>query len=361
MTPNTQVIKLYVRPCHMVSDHADEHQAITVGWAPLFNRMLLLRRTFTERVVFLSEEEVMAALFSGTMFLTGPLDLCWSILHSCNLRCSYCLDGGKGLMTPPQEEQNEHLHHICSSQTLLTVDICGGEPLLHRHLYDLLGPIKEAGIGITMTTHGGFLAQHAERLSCYLDGIRVSIDGSTAEKHNHLRGRTGAFERMIQGVKAARQNGIRIMINTVAMQPNMSDWEDIIQLAHDIGAAEIWLLQFLPLGLGSQHANTYAIDTDRFLAYGKELQARYTTADFAVRLRDNESAVGYVVAYANGFVFANGALDINSSDERQVPLGTLKDTNLDTLWQTHSPQHPYTIGCSPEIIAGKALPVYPQQ
>jgi hypothetical protein len=124
------------------------------------------------------------------------------------------------------------------------------------------------------------------------------------------------------------------------MQPNYDDWEDIIKLAQDLGAAEICLLQFLPLGLGRNCASDYAISTQQFLERGKELQARYTTHDFTIRLRDTDQASGFVAIYANGLVLANADLDVlRSGNSRQLALGQLTDEHLDTLWQRHLHAH----------------------
>lgn len=352
--PSSQGVKLYVRTVacwpspeqkttavfgkndRRGSDDTSESNhdfPLSLAWSPQHNCMFLLRRAFTEKVVVISKDELMKNVTEATITVNGPTRLCWSILHTCNLHCPYCLDGGKGLPVPALGTQQIYLKNMLSSQTLLTIDFSGGEPLLHRHLYELMDQVKKAGVGITITTHGGFLERHAERLSQYVDGIRVSLDGSTAEKHDRLRGKRGLFDALMRGIQKAQQCGIRLRINTVAMRQNSGDWEDIIKLARDLGAEEVSLLQFLPLGMGGTNVAEYFINTRDFLERGRELKARYETPSFEVRLRDLEGATGYVTMYSDGSMLANADLDSALPAQRQEVLGYIDAESLDAMWQ----------------------------
>lgn len=304
----------------------------SIAWSPHYNRTLLLRKGFDEKVVYLTHDEIRDNLIDGVVKVSGPLRLCWSILHPCNLDCPYCLDGGKEIATPNLDSQLTLLSRMTSSKQLLTIDFSGGEPLLHKHLYDLLGAVRASGIGVTITTHGGLLERHAERLAGFIDGVRVSIDGSRAEYHDSLRKSPGLFNALIHGVKKLKENDISVRINTVVMKPNIDDVEDIILLSRDLGAREISLLQFIPIGHGASKLSDYFINTEEFLRIGGRLKSCYESPDFEVRLRDIDGAAGYVTVYANGLVLANADLDARSLQERQQVLGSLTESDLDLLW-----------------------------
>jgi MoaA/NifB/PqqE/SkfB family radical SAM enzyme len=336
-------LKVYVREVELRNSlsqgvkvgPSENHPLASLAWVPAYNRNILLRGTYKDRVIYPGEDALQSELIEGEIVVGGPLRLCWSILHPCNLECPYCLDGGKSIPTPHYLLQREVVANMLSSRYLLTVDFSGGEPLLHRRLYDLLDEFRTAGVGVTLTTHGGLLAAHAERLSAYVDGVRVSIDGSNAIKHDTLRGSPGLFHSLLNGIKLLKKQGVRVRVNTVVMRPNLTDLKPIVLLARDLGAEEISLLQFLPIGLGTHKLSEYFVDTEEFIQIGTALKDSLESPTFTIRIRDLEGAAGYLTVYANGLALANADLDSEESDRRQVVIGSLAEEKLDEIWQAH--------------------------
>lgn len=92
------------------------------------------------------------------------------------------------------------------------VVLSGGEALLHSHLWDLCGLLRNEGIGITVLTTGLLLARDAETLARVCDDVVVSLDGPR-EVHDHIRNVPGAFDRLAEGVAALRATGSEIAIS----------------------------------------------------------------------------------------------------------------------------------------------------
>lgn len=143
------------------------------------------------------------------------------------------------------------------------IRLSGGEPLVRRDVGELarrLGAhVGAAGNGrgldeLTMTTNGTRLAEHAEGLvAAGIRRVNVSLDSLDAAKFRFIT-RHGDVDQVVGGIRAARDAGLRVKINTVALAGLNED---------EIGSMLAWcvaerldlsLIETMPLG---------AIDEDR--------------------------------------------------------------------------------------------------
>jgi radical SAM protein with 4Fe4S-binding SPASM domain len=82
--------------------------------------------------------------------------------------------------------------------------------------------------------------------------ISLSIDGSTAERHDDFRRVPGSFQWTTQGWQEARRLGLKVQINTTITRYNLLDLPEIFRLVQRLGAMT-WSLFFLvPTGRGKQ-------------------------------------------------------------------------------------------------------------
>jgi len=92
------------------------------------------------------------------------------------------------------------------------VVLSGGEALLHSHLWQLCGLLRDAGIGITILSTGLLLARDAAALARVCDDVVVSLDGPPAV-HDHIRNLPRAYAKLAAGVAALRATDPRIAIS----------------------------------------------------------------------------------------------------------------------------------------------------
>ena len=84
-----------------------------------------------------------------------------------------------------------------------------------------------------------------------VEAISLSLDGSTAARHDGLRGVPGTFERTLAAARAAGAAGLPFQVNTLVAQETLDDLPAIYLLASELGAAR-WSLFFLvSVGRGS--------------------------------------------------------------------------------------------------------------
>ncbi|OYW85387.1 MAG: cyclic pyranopterin phosphate synthase [Sphingobium sp. 32-64-5] len=131
--------------------------------------------------------------------------------------------------------------------------LTGGEPLVRRDFGDLAHRIGRHLRGgaldeLTLTTNGTRLAHHAEDLvAAGIRRINVSIDSLDPETYALIT-RGGAIATVLDGIRAAKDAGLRIKINMVALKGlNDRDYLPMLRWCAQEGH-DLTLIETMPLG-----------------------------------------------------------------------------------------------------------------
>ncbi|MCE1178103.1 MAG: GTP 3',8-cyclase MoaA [Micrococcales bacterium] len=182
-------------------------------------------------------------------------DLRLSLTDKCNLRCTYCMPA-EGMQFMPTSElltAEEITRLVDVGVRLLGVRelrLTGGEPLMRRDLVDIIGGIRALhDLPISLTTNGiGFDAVASELAEAGLTRVNVSLDTLDPETFRRLTRRPG-HERVLAGIRAARDAGLTpVKVNAVLM-PGINDHEavDLLRWALAEGL-ELRFIEQMPLG-----------------------------------------------------------------------------------------------------------------
>jgi len=112
------------------------------------------------------------------------------------------------------------------------------EPLLREDLPQILRHAKGQGLITSLITNGHLLSRRIKDLRD-LDYLSVSVDG--IESYRDLRG--VEVDRVLEGIRRARDAGHEVLINCVISGKNLGELEDLVELASEMGA---WI-SFEPL------------------------------------------------------------------------------------------------------------------
>jgi cyclic pyranopterin phosphate synthase len=210
-----------------------------------------------------------------------------SVTDRCDLRCRYCMAEHMTFLPREKIATLEELAIIAErfiARGVRKVRLSGGEPLVRR---DVLQLVQRLGrhVGstldeLTMTTNGTRLRDHAAALrDAGLRRLNVSMDSRDPDRFRHIT-RHGDVTQVLDGIAAAREAGLSVKINMVALKgvnedeiATMLDW--CVAEGHDLT-----LIETMPMG---------AIDedrTDRFLPLTlvkERLDARFTLAPDAAQ------------------------------------------------------------------------------
>tara|TARA_Y100000590_G_scaffold410551_1_gene503717 strand:- start:1577 stop:2569 length:993 start_codon:yes stop_codon:yes gene_type:complete len=192
-----------------------------------------------------------------------------SVTDRCDLRCQYCMKEKMNFLPKKDLLTLEEIERLCDNFINLGVKkirLTGGEPLVRKnilHLIDNLGKkLNNSNLNeITLTTNGTLLSKYAFKLKrAGVNRINVSLDTLNPEKYKEIT-RNGDIKKVLNGIKVAQKNNIKIKINTVAIKNfNENEFFDIINWSNqnniDVSFIEVMPmseteaprhLQFVPL------------------------------------------------------------------------------------------------------------------
>jgi GTP 3',8-cyclase len=238
-----------------------------------------------------------------------------SVTDRCDFRCVYCMSEDMAFLPKRDLLTLEELDRICSvfvDRGVRKLRITGGEPLVRRDIMTLFGSLSRhldsGGLDeLTVTTNGSQLARHAKDLAaCGVKRINVSIDTLDAEKFRRIT-RWGDLTKVLQGLDAAQNAGLKVKINTVALKGvNEDEVEALLEWAHGRGM-DLTLIEVMPLGeIDGQRI-------DQFLPLSlvrARLAARYTLEDLAdrtggparyVRVKETGGRLGFITPMTHNF------------------------------------------------------------
>lgn len=173
--------------------------------------------------------------------LQRPLkDLRISVTDRCNFRCRYCMP--EEIFGPDYSflsndkilsfDEIERITRIFVSLGVRKLRITGGETLLRRGLPKLIERLNKIdGVeDIGLTTNGSLLKKFAPDLyKAGLSRVTVSLDSLEEERFFYLNGNRSKVQRVLEGIQAAAEVGMKIKINMVVQKGK--NQQDILQMA----------------------------------------------------------------------------------------------------------------------------------
>jgi len=179
-----------------------------------------------------------------------------SVTDRCDFRCTYCMAEDMTFLPKGELLTLEELDRLCSAfvaKGVRKLRLTGGEPLVRRNVMSLiesLGRHLKTGAldELTLTTNGSQLARFADDLKAAgVRRINVSLDTLDAAKFHDIT-RWGRLDQVLAGIDAAREAGLQIKINTVALRDfNEDEIESLMLWAHGRGM-DFTLIETMPMG-----------------------------------------------------------------------------------------------------------------
>ena len=197
-----------------------------------------------------------------------------SVTDRCDLRCRYCMAERMTFLPRSALLALEEIAVIAErfiARGVTKIRLTGGEPLVRRdvgELVDRLGSHLGRGLEeLTLTTNATRLADHAERLrAAGVRRVNISLDSLDPATFRHIT-RHGDLAQVLGGVFAARDAGLRVKINTVALRGlNDRELPDILAWTAANGF-DLSLIETMPLGdIGEDRTDRFYPLTEAFAA-----------------------------------------------------------------------------------------------
>jgi len=287
--------------------------------------------------------------------LSAPLTVAWRVTVRCNLRCLHCFASAEPY--PRSGELDDAgawavLRQLEKAGVFYLI-VTGGEPLLREGIFDLMEAATRC-MRVGLNTNATLVTDDIARRLADLpvrDRVSVSLDGSTAEIHDRLRG-SGAFDLAVRGIEAMVKCGLPVRPFATVTALNWQDLPNIARLSRELGGYSV---EFNALACGGHAVDN--VPTLR-LSAGDQLKAAQVAVTVA---QDYEGFVGgsfirrshAMLSWPRGepgpFSTAGGWLEQCGVESCAVledgsvavceafpglVLGNLRDCTLADIWQT---------------------------
>ena len=273
-----------------------------------------------------------------------------SVTDRCDFRCVYCMAENMTFLPKTELLTLEELDRLCTTFVRLGVEklrITGGEPLVRKGImtfFEGMGRHLDSGAlkELTLTTNGSQLARFADQL--YAAGVRrvnVSLDTLDEEKFARVT-RWGRLPQVLDGIRAAREAGLRVKINAVALKG--FNEEELFELtewcaAHDMDLTWIEVMPMGDLGNEDRVGQYWALSDLR-----ARLAERYTLTDTDertggparyVRLEETGQRIGFITPLTHNFCESCNRVRVTCTGELYMCLGQEDRADLRAPLRNH--------------------------
>lgn len=218
-----------------------------------------------------------------------PQRVYWEITRACDLACRHCRATAVPDASPEElstAEGKRLLEQLATfGDPLPHVVLTGGDALKRRDLFELIDIARGLGLGVSVAPSATPLLTAdaiARMREAGVEAISLSLDGSTAERHDFIRGIAGTYERTLEAAHAARLNALPFQVNTLVCAETVDDLPAIHERVVAMGAAR-WSLFFLvSVGRGEVLAPVSSDQAESVLTWAASLNGRPGTAQLVV-------------------------------------------------------------------------------
>ena len=257
-----------------------------------------------------------------------------SVTDRCDFRCVYCMSEDMEFLPKKDVLSLEELDRLCNTFIDLGVKklrITGGEPLVRKNIMQLFSNLgNKIGQGLeelTLTTNGSQLARYAKDLfDNKVKRINVSLDSLDKNKFKKIT-RNSDFNKVVKGIMAAKNAGLKIKINTVALK-GIND-NEILDLVKWCGENKFALtfIEVMPMGeIGEKRIDQYMPLTEvRSL-----IKTRYSITDDPlktggpakyVHCHETDQKIGFITPLTHNFCEACNRVRITCTGKMYMCLG----------------------------------------
>ena len=257
-----------------------------------------------------------------------------SVTDRCDFRCVYCMSEDMEFLPKKDVLSLEELDRLCNTFIDLGVKklrITGGEPLVRKNIMQLFSNLgNKIGQGLeelTLTTNGSQLARYAKDL--FDNGVKrinVSLDSLDKNKFKKIT-RIGDFDKVVKGIMTAKNAGLKIKINTVALK-GIND-NEILDLVKWCGENKFALtfIEVMPMGeIGEKRIDQYMPLTEvRSL-----IKTRYSITDDPlktggpakyVHCHETNQKIGFITPLTHNFCETCNRVRITCTGKMYMCLG----------------------------------------
>ena len=178
--------------------------------------------------------------------------------RACNLRCIHCYSASAGPAAGDEltTAQARQLLDDLAAFRAPVVLFSGGEPLARPDTLELIAYARAAGLRTVLSTNGTLIDERtAAKLSqADINYVGVSLDG-LAGTNDAFRGRAGAFDTAIAGIRNCRAHGLKVGLRLTMTAHNVAELGGVFDLIEREEIGRVCFYHLVYTGRGADLAN----------------------------------------------------------------------------------------------------------
>ena len=193
----------------------------------------------------------------------------WNCTRRCNLRCVHCYSSAGNVDSPEvlNTEEGKAFIRDLADFGVPVVLFSGGEPLLREDIFELADFAREQGMRTVLSTNGTLVTEEvAEKIrDVGFAEAGISLDG-IGEKNDRFRGKNGAYEAALQGIRNCVALGQRVSLRFTITRSTYSEIPAIFDLVEREGVDRVCFYHLAYVGRASDlskddlsHSETRAV------------------------------------------------------------------------------------------------------
>jgi len=295
------------------------------------------------------------------VFDRAPLLVYWELTRACDLACQHC----RAEAVPdrhPLELSTEEARRLLRQATDFGPPLphwvfTGGDPFKRPDLPLLVEEARALGFGVSLAPSATPLVTPEALRSLARAGVQavsLSLDGSTPERHDALRGIAGCFDLTLRLARRVREEGIALQINTLVTAHTAQDLPALYELVRRLDVVRWSLFFLIRVGRGRLLQELDPPEAERLCHWLFDLSRE---SPFAVKtteaphyrrvallrmLREGMSLAevarssvgrGFGVRDGNGIVFVSHVGDVYPSGFLPLRVGNVRERSLVDLYR----------------------------
>lgn len=168
-------------------------------------------------------------------FEQRPTVVLWETTQACDLSCTQCRVNSRPHRHPLELSTAEAFHLIdqIAAMKVPSLVLTGGDSLKRPDIFPIVQYAQRRGVHTSMTPSASPLLNRNAVFNLKQSGLRrlaISLDGSTAEFHDGLRGEPGCYKRSLDAIAWCHDAGLPVQVNTTISRRNFGDLDSMLKL-----------------------------------------------------------------------------------------------------------------------------------
>ncbi len=165
-----------------------------------------------------------------------PVMCNYYLTYKCNSRCTYCDIPVKPENIRIRESSPEVVIENLAALKRLgvkIVDFTGGEPLIYRHLPQVLRAAREMGFFTSLANTGTLYPRLARQIAGLVDDLKFSLSTTDRQEYEAERGIDG-LDKVLESIRLAQSLGEKPSIIATATPRSIWQMEKVVKLAQEL-------------------------------------------------------------------------------------------------------------------------------